>query len=387
MLKNESITKVYEGVVDIRDVLAYHNINVYRKRIPSPQKHDTRDKDVAINFETNSFMDFYTGISGDAVQLHYYLQTGGAELPMERGSDAEYFKLKSQLLGINIDGLSKVEYFPQKKYTEPYEEVTQAKKLDARALSLNNGVLYQLLSKKDKTLITQHMMGRGLTEKEALTVPFVMAPVKHESYSIANDILKQNKVIKGTPGFYNDNHGKFRCRYFKDDIFMIPIVNVKGQMVSFQMRSATESSGYWSFSSAGDLHGCSPGTPIGMWGNPKGHDTVILTEGGIKAYITWLLTGIPTVYVLGVNSLSDLHSSMEYLKTVGIKKVLLCYDMDSKTNKNVEKALKKCKNMLETSGMSVKQMTWREEFKGIDDYLIAARKAGKLEEVVKFLKK
>ena len=126
---------------------------------------------------------------------------------------------------------------------------------------------------------------------------------------------------------------------------------------------------YYALSSAGRLHGSSPGTPTGFFGDKRQAETVIITEGVIKAYLIHYWTKMPTVFLLGVNSQNQLEDSLKVLKANGMNKVLIAFDMDYLVNPNVKNAMDNLKYKLDKLHLSYYQMTWDANYNGLDDYL------------------
>ena len=101
-----------------------------------------------------------------------------------------------------------------------------------------------------------------------------------------------------------------------------------------------------------------------------------LTEGPMKGDIAHFLTeyGIPIMAVPGVNHYTKLENELMKLKSIGVKKIVLLFDMDYKHNENVQKALYKTKEIIRYLDLDCAQMVWNESYKGIDDYLLFRKK-------------
>lgn len=97
-------------------------------------------------------------------------------------------------------------------------------------------------------------------------------------------------------------------------------------------------------------------------------DSILLTEGAMKGDLFHCITGFPAICVAGVNSLSELDAELDYLKSRGIKYILIAYDMDYETKPKVATAVETLKNKIENHGLSWQRILWDNTWKGIDDY-------------------
>ncbi len=185
---------------------------------------------------------------------------------------------------------------------------------------------------------------------------------------------------------------------------IMPCRNHKNQIVGLQIRKRDslrkvrdgelEAKCVW-FSSAGRENGCSSGAPVHfscdwIWnkdhfdpylkqkeGTRKG---IAITEGFMKGDLLHMFRpDIPTIAVPGVNIIAPLKGILKELKEQGVEVVLLCFDMDYKTNPNVFKSMEDVKGIIKDAGMQVKPCNWVTTvkvdgqeidcLKGIDDYL------------------
>lgn len=102
---------------------------------------------------------------------------------------------------------------------------------------------------------------------------------------------------------------------------------------------------------------------------------IYLTEGVMKADLAHALTNKPFISVPGVTCLSEFRKylSSGRLKSLGVKQVNICFDMDYKVNPGVKEALIKTAKLIKKSNISVKIINWDEKYKGIDDYLLSKK--------------
>jgi len=100
-------------------------------------------------------------------------------------------------------------------------------------------------------------------------------------------------------------------------------------------------------------------------------EKVYLIEGLLKGDICHIKTGKNFICLAGVMQYDALKKALATLKQEGVKEVIICWDMDYKTNQGVGESLKKAAMIIKESGFSVKQLEWDERFKGLDDYIVA----------------
>lgn len=371
MEKKDLIKEVYEAKIPSSYVLRELGYPEDMKRMDSPHKGKKRNNAVAIYDE--GFKDFFMNNGGDAVCLHHYLTTNGDFLPIEKGEGSPYFQLKAKLLGIDLNS-DNIETYKPKKIVVPKPEAVETERQKNEDLNLCNRALHNyMLNEVSRKPIINHLLERGMTLEQIKVSPFTVSPKERDIDPIINEIVNEATDVLGVPGFYEQQNGSYTMKAAPNEVnfnLMVPIVNIKKEMVSFHVRGLQPDAKYWSISSAGEKGGCSPGSPVGFWGNIKPDTTnIILTEGAVKAYLCWLWTGIPTMYVLGVGSQSTLFESLKIAKAQGVKNVLLAFDMDCATNENVEKSMAKAKEKILAAGLEVMTLKWDPRYNGIDDYL------------------
>lgn len=105
--------------------------------------------------------------------------------------------------------------------------------------------------------------------------------------------------------------------------------------------------------------------------------TVYLTEGALKADVASFLSGgKPFIALIGVNNTSQLKDELVYLKDHGTTKIHVAVDMDYRDKPTVKKALDNIMNTIHDAGLESLMLTWPEEYKGIDDFLLENKKRG-----------
>lgn len=251
------------------------------------------------------------------------------------------------------------------------------------------------LSEKNKNML----LARGFSEDEIAAREYKTFPNKSniDFFSLCRRIQAEGCVLTGVPGFYKTIKGDFTFVQLTPGIIM-PQRNHKDQIIGLQIRKDDDLRCYveeigdyeakcaW-FSSKNREAGC--GAKAGVhyacdfrydsqnqkW-LPVFSTGFVLTEGIMKGDLTHALQkNLPVISVPGVHAISHLSIELQRLKEFGVDTILLCYDMDYKTNKNVAASLEKTKKMIEDLGLRCKPMEWetsvegKNVLKGIDDYL------------------
>ncbi len=249
-----------------------------------------------------------------------------------------------------------------------------------------------------------NLLGRGFTVNDIAykgykTFPSVSA-VSFEG--LCRQLQTQGCILEGVPGFYKNRQGEWTFVRVTPGI-IIPQINIHNQIEGFQIRKdddlrinldtgELEGKCSW-FSSKNYPSGSGAKTCVHVATdfiyNAQKHiyepvlhgDTVTLTEGGMKADLCQcIMEGKSSlIAVQGVHALNPIKVTLEGLKQYGLKRVNLAYDMDFKTNPNVQDAMKKTEKLIKDMGLQfVNIMDWGSEMtidgqkvflKGIDDFL------------------
>lgn len=183
--------------------------------------------------------------------------------------------------------------------------------------------------------------------------------------------------------------------------YYIPVRNIDGKIVGMQVRNMQhETNGYAKYmwvSSSSNFNGTGAGNPLPInvavapildtskkavkdW-LYNGRKTVILTEGILKSIVTAEL--LPTVYstdelrkigtvVLGNGGVSQWRQFLPTLQQLNAKRVIIAYDMDYENNAQVKQARNDLiKELLKAKDYEVCVANWNDQYKGIDDFLLA----------------
>lgn len=227
----------------------------------------------------------------------------------------------------------------------------------------------------------QNLLDRGLSEEAIVLGDYRTMPTL-STEPICHKLMSAGVRLEGVPGFYKkDNQWQF-VQYFgkKGSGFLIPFKDVYGNIQGLQLRmdAATIKKGnetvelprYLTISSAERDYGTKGTTKPHVNFGTRATNKIILTEGPLKANIISFYTGMPSIAVLGVNSLKHLPQPLNYLRRQGFNKVCIAYDMDVWQNDNVLAAYEKLKSLLHSMAFRYSTCVWDiQKGKGLDDYL------------------
>lgn len=219
------------------------------------------------------------------------------------------------------------------------------------------------------TLSTDHyenLRNRGLPDDAIVSLGYKTTPIAGLS-AIAKQLLSEGYYLPGVPGFYHTDAGYWSFVHESRGI-LIPVRNPEGKIQGLQVRrdNVTKRKFRW-ISSIGKQDGCKAEGWTHLAGNPQ--QTILLTEGPMKADVIHHLTGKTVLAVPGVNSLTHLPSTLEYLQEKGAKRVMTAFDMDFFTNPHVQNGYHALVQMLSEYGLSYGTYVWDPQYKGLDDYI------------------
>lgn len=199
-----------------------------------------------------------------------------------------------------------------------------------------------------------------------------------EIVEILSNIKSEFCVTSGVPGFFKKNgttalvpQGSgylIPVREVPDDFDEMP----KGKIQGFQIRldeTKEDFPRYMWISSSNRDGGTSAVSYPHFVGYPARE--VILTEGALKANITNRFTNRPVLSVQGVGCQGQLSPALEKLRRFGVQKIVTAFDMDYKTNPNVQKQYDRLIALLKQMGFQYDRWEWDEKDKGIDDHLLS----------------
>ena len=132
-----------------------------------------------------------------------------------------------------------------------------------------------------------------------------------------------------------------RVRFVDIVGLLVPVRDPRGRIIALKIRRDDSKDGpkYLSITSAED-GGPSPGSPPHVPpGTPAETVNIRLTEGELKADISWKKSGMPT---LGVSGVSNWRPCLPILETMGVRAVYVAFDADAWTKAGVGRELAAC---------------------------------------------
>jgi putative DNA primase/helicase len=152
---------------------------------------------------------------------------------------------------------------------------------------------------------------------------------------------------------------------------LVPVRDVQGRVVAIQFRPnrPSKNGSKYLWCSSRKYGGPSPGAPchvpLGITGPAK---IVRIAEGVLKSDTAFIKTGIPTIGAAGAG---NWRSALETAKALGAEIIMIAYDMDASLKSAVAKAVNALATQARRDGLTVQIERWDENFKGLDDALVA----------------
>lgn len=220
-----------------------------------------------------------------------------------------------------------------------------------------------------------NLIERGLREQDIYNNGYVSVP-KLGYTKIPNELRKEACDLLGVPGFYKKDETWTLLK--TQSGFFIPAREITrssnnrlGLIQGMQIRYDTVSSSdkrYKWFSTKDMKDGCAAETYSHFVGFPE--QTIYLTEGPLKGDIIYRFLEVPVVAIPGVNCLKNLRPFLDILWKLGVRKIKTAFDMDYKSNINVQEAYINLVICLQEYGFIVERALWDENYKGFDDFLL-----------------
>ncbi len=220
----------------------------------------------------------------------------------------------------------------------------------------------------------EDLIARGMSEASIIAGGYKSLP-RSGRPTLVNKLTQavsrgELPILAGVPGFYMVT-GELRYATLAGSVGMlIPVKDTVGRIGGLQVRcdSAGSSGKYRWVSSPGEFGGCSSGSPIHVAGASYVSEYAVVTEGALKADIAASRLGCP---VLGVAGVANYTGIIQTLKSLGVKEVVLAYDMDKVSNIMVKHHAGELAKALLGAGLKVYESSWPIKYKGIDDFLTA----------------
>lgn len=307
-----------------------------------------RDKHLNINLRKEVFRCPKCGVSGGIFDL-YALYTG-----IPRG---DVRKAMTERLG-----LSEQSYRPQRRVV--VKEVKESPVADIETRHTTYTALLEKLSLASDH--TENLLGRGLKEDEIIQLGYKTTPVVGMT-KIAKELVQEGCELSGVPGFYQTESDTWKFTINRRGI-LIPVRDDKGRIQGMQIRRDNVKKRKFRWVSSTELkNGCKAEGWTHLAGLPD--ETILLTEGPMKADVIHALTGLTVLAVPGVNALTQLEIALKQLREQGLQKIMTAFDMDMATNPHVQKGYRQLLLLLDQMGFQFGTYLWDGSFKGLDDYV------------------
>ena len=319
--------------------------------IACPRCDKGRDKHLNINLEKDVFNCPRCNFQGGIFDLYAYY----TDIPRS----GVYKELQARLSPggeqLRFTGQSK------KPKIEPVKEIALA------PIEIRDGAFRALLSRL--SLAADHeenLLNRGLTKEVIRRQGYKTTPV-FGARALAKQLLSDGLTLAGVPGFYRDDENRW-CYVSEQRGILIPVRDLQGRIQGLQIRrdNVTRRKFRW-VSSSTRKDGCRSE----CWPHLAGpvRETIILTEGPLKADVIHHLTGHTVLAVPGVNALLQVEKVLRDLKELGVRKILTAFDMDFLRNFYVQSGYDKLTEILCVTGFQYKTMLWNPDYNGLDDYV------------------
>ncbi|MCL2816154.1 MAG: hypothetical protein FWD23_16290 [Oscillospiraceae bacterium] len=234
-------------------------------------------------------------------------------------------------------------------------------------VEMRNATYRALLNKL--SLASDHkknLLNRGLSEDIIIKKCYRTTPV-FGWQTIARKLQDEGLYLSGIPGFYREDNGKWTFVEVKRGI-LIPVCDIQGRIQGLQIRrDDIERRKFRWISSSERNDGCRAEGWTHLAGEIR--EEILLIEGPMKADVVNYLTGITALSVPGVNSLTQLQSTLTELMALGLKRVMTCLDMDMMKNFYVRNGYHALLRMLDGIGLEFGTYLWNPYYNGLDDYV------------------
>lgn len=322
-----------------------------------------------INISTNQFRCNKCGYSGGMLDL--YMMFNNA--PSHKDAHKEMLKF------IGKDGYDHQLSIKKTENAKTAERKQAEHKASPYNLDKTYRAFLSLCELKDKHLKELTSKKRGLNEAQIKAFGFKSAPTSFKEHRhIVKELLKEKCVLKGVPGFFIDNKGKWNFAFFDNcEGILTPVINLKKQVVGLQLRldvpfkdkeTGKETRFIW-FSTPYKKNGTGSGSPVHIT-NRKHLKVIYLTEGPMKANIASMYSGKTFAAIAGVNCQTELEKFLKDVKAKGCETIIDCFDMDYKHNPHVRKARRKLCQLVKKIGLKYVVLQWNDRYKGIDDVFV-----------------
>jgi hypothetical protein len=238
----------------------------------------------------------------------------------------------------------------------PQQRVAESPRLEP---SILHEVYIELLSSLVlEPVHHEGLISRGLTSEQIFRGRYRSYPLKGR-HEIASYLVERfgATVCSLVPGIGQERVRKSRWwKLTGAPGLLVPVRNLLGQIVALKVRSNDRLPGSkYTYLSSKVLGGPGPGAPVHIPIFAQPSRIIRLSEGELKADVASAITGICTLSVPGVTAW---QSSFPILAALKPGEVRLAFDSDSRTNRNVGRALASAARSLYSAGYQVRIETW-----------------------------
>jgi len=307
--------------------------------------------------------------------------TGGGVLHL-------YAKLHDVSLNIAYDELCRIYQTGEFKVAERQAENMQIIKpeLPLASSAVRHNTYSNLLSLLSLGAThRESLLRRGLTGDDVVRLGYRTTPAVR-SAKIVTELLERGCELQGVPGFYCDEEtGRWKLDIRGSGI-MLPDRNCNGEIEAIQIRlDRVRKAKFNNLTSVDRYYGATAACCPHFVGLADGIDSIYLTEGVMKSDIAHYLScelGSPRAFVglTGVGNINQLKRALSELQGLGIRRIMVAFDMDALTNENVFAARERVINTGMEAGFEMTPLSWEPEHKGIDDLLYAIKKQREMKE-------
>lgn len=209
---------------------------------------------------------------------------------------------------------------------------------------------------------------RRLSEETITNNQFASVPSREDGDWLARQFAAKVE-LRGIPGFWR-RYEQWVMSFSGTPGFFLPIRNLAGQIEALQIRTDGGKSKYLLFSSTDRPDGCSSGAPVHFARVAANAQSIILTEGALKAEVIAEQLCAPVMGLVAVGTFRDSFGLQLRSELPLLRRVLIAFDADSRSNEQVALQLTRLQKSLTAAGLHAEVLTWEGEQKGFDDYLL-----------------
>lgn len=218
----------------------------------------------------------------------------------------------------------------------------------------------------------ENLHNRGLTDADIERLGYKSLTSDINLTNVCNKLIAERIQLEGVAGFYQTKASVWTMD--KANGILIPFRDENGLIQGLHIRNDNDANTKFRWISSIDkLNGIGSQSYTHLVGSLN-TDTIILTEGGMKADIINALSGHTVLAMAGVSCLTSLEDTMKTLRMKGVRHIRTAFDMDYLTNPNVSEAYDKMTKLITKLGFSYSTLIWDSKQKGLDDFLWEERK-------------